>query len=191
MTLVEKFTIIGSISSSVAIVVSLLVFWRQRYIEIKRIEGDRAKEFSALKKVITSKVIYLEYQIDWTESAFQLIKDNPSRKFILNKFDDSFYINMLPENANGNTMAKIYKLANELDSYFFSIARHSDDLIGGLIVLSEVIKLANDLIFAVVEHIDKSDRDKVLTQIEYAIKGFDDIRNEIKDINDIVNKQTQ
>ncbi|EGT3634936.1 hypothetical protein FAP48_11690, partial [Morganella morganii] len=74
MTLVEKFSIIGSISSSVAIVVSLLVFWRQRYIEIKRIEGDRAKEFSALKKVITSKVIYLEYQIDWTESAFQLIK---------------------------------------------------------------------------------------------------------------------
>ncbi|EGT3621499.1 hypothetical protein ACSGR4_000939 [Morganella morganii] len=188
MTLVEKFSIIGSISSSVAIVVSLLVFWRQRYIEIKRIEGDRAKEFSALKKVITSKVIYLEYQIDWTESAFQLIKDNPSRQFILNKFDDSFYINMLPENANGNTMAKIYKLANELDGYFFSIARHSDDLIGGLIVLSEVIRLANDLIFAVIEHIDKSDRDKVLTQIEYAIKGFDDIRNEIKDINDIINK---
>ncbi|MBE8611178.1 hypothetical protein CYG68_01890 [Morganella morganii] len=191
MTLVEKFSIIGSIASATAIAVSLLVFWRQRYIEIKRIEEDRAKEFSALKKVITSKIIYLEYQIDWNESAFQLIKDNPSRKFILNKFDDSFYINMLPENANGNTMAKIYKLANELDGYFFSIARHSDDLIGGLIVLSEVIKLANDLIFAVVEHIDKSDRDKVLTQIEYAIKGFDDIRNEIKDINDIINKQTK
>ena len=58
MTLVEKFSIFGSLASVAAIAVAFTVFWIQRQDEFTRAESDRKNELLALKKIILLNCVF-------------------------------------------------------------------------------------------------------------------------------------
>lgn len=56
MTLVEWFSIFGSLASAGAIIVSVAVFWKQRINELKTIKNNKFNELEALKVIIYDEV---------------------------------------------------------------------------------------------------------------------------------------
>lgn len=179
---VDWFTVGGSLASASAIGVSIWVFWSQTKRELNREKKERNDEFSALKKIINAKTVLLKYQMDLNKSAFQIICDNPNKHFVLNKFDDSYYIHVPTD--NGVSFAeKVYRLKIDLDGHIVNVAKYDMELVNSLIVLAEVTNNANDATFAVLEHVDKSSSEKIIKQIEQTIGNFKSVEDAIDEID--------
>ncbi|HCE8948610.1 TPA: hypothetical protein NHT78_001690 [Morganella morganii] len=145
MTLVEKFTIIGSVASAIAIAVSLIVFWVQRCNEKNSIEINRQNELKALKTLIYNEVrnncIYLKQMMQF----FDAIKNGEvtSCQNIVNL--DGFYFEYTKEDSSKTFMLGKPHSSKVIDRYLLDISRIDEHLISSLIDLKFLLEGYNEV----------------------------------------------
>ncbi|MBC4002717.1 hypothetical protein [Morganella morganii] len=145
MTLVEKFSIIGSIASATAIAVSLIVFWVQRCNEKNSIEINRQNELKALKTLIYDEVrnngIYLKQMIQF----FDDIK-NSEVTYCRNVVGlEAFYFEYTKEDNSKTFVFGKTHSSKVIDTYLLDISRIDEHLINSLIDLKFLIEGYNEV----------------------------------------------
>ncbi|MBC5790653.1 hypothetical protein [Providencia sp. JUb39] len=135
MTVVEGFSIFGSLASAVAIIVSLIVFWVQRTNEKSVIEKHTQNELKALKILIYDEVRNNYIYFKQIMQFFDDVKNNKVASCRRADGLDEFYFNYTKEDGSN-----VFILARDhssvvIDRYLLDISRIDDNLIGLLIDL--------------------------------------------------------
>lgn len=171
MTLIEKFTIIGSIASAVTIVVSFTVFSIQRKEEIDRRNEDRANELLALKKIILSNCQQLRKFILENNKIIKKIEMKNYAGLEAKQAGDTFYINFkdgYQETKNKyywKTSLKFYLLHSNLDKEMLVIAKHNVKIIDLILELKVLIDSVNDSIRFVCNKFNFSTFDTIMSKV--------------------------
>ncbi|HAT3807784.1 TPA: hypothetical protein I8608_000583 [Morganella morganii] len=152
MTLVEKFSIIGSVASAIAIVVSFTFFTIQRQEDIARRNSDRNNELLALKKIILSNCQQLRKIIEENSKILNKIEMKSYAGIEAKQAGETFYINFKdgytekPRKYYWKTSLRFYLLRSNLEKEVLVIAKHNVEIIDLILGLNLLIDSANDSI---------------------------------------------
>ncbi|MDN0017969.1 hypothetical protein QVM86_01875 [Providencia stuartii] len=145
MTVVEGFSIFGSLASAVAIIVSLIVFWVQRTNEKSAIERNTQNELKALKTLIYDEVrnncIYLKQMMQF----FDAIKNGEVTS--CRKVDslEAFYFEYTKIDNSKTFIFGKTQSSKVIDTYLLDVSRIDEYLIDSLIDLKFLIEGYNEV----------------------------------------------
>lgn len=168
MTVVDWFTIGGSVASTGAIIVSLIVFWMQRKNEKKLIEENKRNELKALKSLVYEEVrmnsLYFKSILDFFDdvmngNVFHLEKSNILKGILIdytNKKGENKYFQAVPH------------LSNLIEKHLLDVSRIDAELGMDLIYLNVYIKHYNDTVLCGIDELftSKPDMSFVVDLIE-------------------------
>ncbi|MCT0257029.1 hypothetical protein NFF84_00545 [Proteus mirabilis] len=145
MTVVEGFSIFGSLASAVAIIVSLIVFWVQRTNEKSTIERNTQNELKALKTLIYNEVrnncIYLKQMMQF----FDAIKNGEVTSCRKVASLEAFYFEYTKVDDSKTFILGKTQSSKVIDTYLLDVSRIDEHLIDSLIDLKFLIEGYNEV----------------------------------------------
>ena len=156
MTLVEKFSIIGSVASAIAIVVSFTVFTIQRQEDIARRNSDRANELLAIKKIITVNCELIKTALLGNQKIVDMVLSKKYADVLMQKTGNIFYI-IFKDGYNDNTKEyswktsyKFYFVNKFIDTKLLVLAKHNQDIITSITGIFTLIDDVNNVTEALI-----------------------------------------
>lgn len=152
MTIVEGFSIFGSIASALAIGASLWIFWRQRVNELRRLKNDRHNELLALKKIITLNCEAIKHSIIENRKIIDVIHSKKYASVSIQKIGEYFFIVFKDgydedkKEYYWKTYCRFYFINKFLERELLTLAKHDQNIITSFMEVTKTIDDTNNTI---------------------------------------------
>ncbi|EPL1175744.1 hypothetical protein [Morganella morganii] len=150
MTLVEGFSIFGSLASVIAIGVSLWIFWRQRNSELSRLRSERNNELFALKEIIKLNCESIKKSLEGNKIITDMIESREYAGTSIYKIGGYSYISFKDgrEEDTGEyywkTSCRFNFISKFMDNDLLILARHNKDIIKLIMSIHRCIDEVNN-----------------------------------------------
>lgn len=174
MTLVERFSIFGSLASVIAIGVSLWIFWRQRNSELNRLRNERKNELFALKEIITLNCESIKESLKVNKIITDMIESRKYAGTNIHKIGGYFYIAFKDGLDEGSgeyywkTSCRFNFISKFLDNELLILARHNKDIIKLIMSIHRCIDEVNNAMESVINEFES----QKYTMIPYRSNGM-------------------
>lgn len=191
MTLAEKFSIIGSVASAIAIVVSFTVFTVQRNEDITRRNNDRNNELLALRKIILSNCQKLRKLIEENSKILNKIESKSYAGIEAKQAGKTFYINFKDgctektKKYYWKTSLRFYLLHSSLEKEMLVVAKHNVEVVDLILDLNLLIESANNSILFMCNKLYLSTIDTLISRVNIIKNDFNKVMHTI----DLLEKQ--